>query len=151
MQTATNMPPTIASAAMPTTKSVITIYEPRRWSAGRRAFSRGAQHRSATLAIGLPKQFGQSRPTARLAETPREPDRGACAGLSERACHGNVSSPVTWKNTVRHAGERPHHSAMGNILKIVGGCPISGKRTLNSRDNHSMSAMWAGEEEGRQA
>jgi hypothetical protein len=34
MQTATNTPPTIASAAMPTTKSVITIWhyhEPRRW------------------------------------------------------------------------------------------------------------------------
>jgi hypothetical protein len=67
---------------------------------------------------------------------------------------------VTWKNTVRHAGERPDRSgqfrtallaAMGNILKIVGGCPISEERRLNSRDHHSMSAMWAGEEEGRQA
>jgi hypothetical protein len=57
MQTATNTPPTIASAAMPTTtKSVITIWhyhDPRRWRAGHRAFRRGALLRSAIRLVFL--------------------------------------------------------------------------------------------------
>jgi hypothetical protein len=64
MQTATNTPPTIASAIMPTTQSGITIWhypKSRRWRAGHRAFRRGAQLRSAVLAIGLPEQFRQPR------------------------------------------------------------------------------------------
>jgi hypothetical protein len=107
----------------------------------------------------LAKRRPLAAPLGQLVGTPSATG-GACAGLSERACHGNAGSPVTWKNTVRHAGERPDRSgqfrtallaAMGNILKIVGGCPINEERRLNSRDHHSTSAMWAREEEGRQA
>jgi hypothetical protein len=104
---------------------------------------------SPTFVLGLPANRGSSSCRSHRRKLQPLP-----------ACDWNASSAVTGKTPSSGAGERPDRTgqlgtalptAMGNILKIVGGCSISEERRLNSRDHHSMSAIWAREQEGREA